>query len=462
MSNKLRYGPPPDSDDSDDSSYDGFYFPEKLQREKPRAYIRRDQKLYDALQNGDLQRVLEEIDALQFPVDNQVCDGDTMLMHACRNGHYELALHLVETCKANVNKQVDSVMPLMLACDCQAKDQYVAEKLVRLLLSHGAVINVSDKYGMTPFMFACRKGYTNIVRLLIKDVSFDAVDNQGCTPIFFAIENNHAEIVKLLIEAGVNANIANNKGYTPKQVAEFHGFYDLLEFLPRENAVYLVPSEFLTYNTLRDHVPRIFLKSDCPEYFQELNTILSTIDMDNMLEHFAKSHTSLGEFLNMDDKKLRDIGIKFPIYRNKIMKGILDFHLHHWSKKSIARVKKDGLENFYDILMITANHLQHLVIIQSSLRFVIRNQLEGNLGQPTEMQLINLQSSLNAYRGVIKDLTKTIKYLGSFSPSKSPLYIDYNEIIEERKRRKVRSYFKYTTLILGISVFICFKCKWVF
>ncbi|XP_034476916.1 probable serine/threonine-protein kinase DDB_G0278535 [Drosophila innubila] len=462
MSNKLKFGPPPDSDDSDDSSYDGFYFPDKLQREKVRLHVPRDQKLYDALLNGDLQRVCEEIDELHFPVDEGVCGGDTMLMHACRSGFYELASHLVNELKANVNKQVDSVMPLMLACDCQAKDPYVAEKLVRLLLNHGAVINVSDKYGMTPFMFACRKGFSNIVRLLIKDVSFDAVDNQGCTPIFFAIENNHAEIVKLLMEAGVNANIANNKGYTPKHVAEFHGFYDLLELLPRENPVYLVPSAFLSYNTLRDHVPRIFLKSDCPEYFQELNVILRTINMDNMLEHFAKSNTSLGEFLNMNDKKLRDIGVKFPIYRNKIMKGILDFHLHHWSKKSIARVKKDGIENFYDILMITANHLQHLVIIQSSLRFVIQNQLAGNLGQPSEMQLINLQNSLCAYRGVINDLTKTIKYLGSFSPPKSPLYIDYNEIIAERKRRKVRSYFKYTTIILGISVFICLKCKWMF
>lgn len=462
MSKYANCGPPPDSDDSDDSSYDGFYFADKIKREKPTVYVRPDQKLYDALLDGDLQRVCEEIDKLQFPVDQPVCGGDTMLMHACRNGDYEIALHLINKYKANVNKQVDSVVPLMLACDCQAKDLYVAEKLVRLLLNHGAVINISDKYGMTPFMFACRRGFTNIVRLLIKDVSFDAVDNQGCTPIFFAIENNHAEIVKLLMEAGVNSNIANNKGYTPKQVAEFHGFYDLLEFLPRERADYMVPSAFLSYNTLRDHVPRIFLKSDCPEYFQELAQILRTINMDNMIENFAKSRTSLGEFLHMDDKKLSDVGVKLPILRNKIMKGILDFHLHHWSKKSIARVKKDGMENFYDILMITANHLQHLVIIQSSLRFVIQNQLAGKLGQPTEMQLSNLQSSLNAYRGVINDLTKTIKYLGSFSPPKSPLYIDYNEILAERKRRKVRSYFKYTTIILGISVFICIKCKWMF
>lgn len=67
--------------------------------------------------------------------------------------------------------------------------------------------------------------------------------------------------------------------------------------------------------------------------------------------------------------------------------------------------------SFYDILMIAANHLQHLVIIQASLRFVIQNQLKDKLGQPSEMQLDHLQSSLRAYRGVINDLSKTVKYV---------------------------------------------------
>lgn len=55
-----------------------------------------------------------------------------------------------------------------------------------------------------------------------------------------------------------------------------------------------------------------------------------------------------------------------------------------------------------------------------------------------------------------------ILQLGSFSPPQNLMYIDYNEILAERKRRKVRSVFKYTTIVLGISVFICLKCKWFF
>lgn len=291
---------------------------------KPAPYVDPEQKLYDSAIDGDRETMLQEIRKLNWNVEQSVRGGPTLLMITCREGHYEIVELLVEKRRANVNRQVDSVTPLMMACDCNKKDPYLAEKLVRLLLRHGAVINVSDKYGMTPLMFACQNGYAGIVRLLIKDVSFDAVDNQGCTPIFHAIERNHVEVVKLLVEAGVNATIANNKGYTPTQVAECHGYYDLLEILPRPPSTFLVPSHFLGYNTLRDQIPRLFLKSDCPEYFQELNCILRSIEVSNTLKNFAIAKTSLAEFLVMDDQLLREVGIEFPIYRNKIMKGILE------------------------------------------------------------------------------------------------------------------------------------------
>lgn len=245
-------------------------------------------------------------------------------MTACREGQLSFVRVLLEDLKADVNKQVDSFTPLMLACECTNKDSHTIDQIVQILLKYGAVINVSDKYGTTPFMHACKNGYIAIVRRMLKDVSFDSADNQGCTPIFHAIENNRTEVVKLLMQAGVNATIANRKGYTPVQVAQFHGFYDLLEFLPKEKVTYLVPPQFLGYNTLRDYIPRIFLKSDCPEYFQEVNTILLSLNMGTFLEYFAKEQITLLDFLSMNDDLLKDIGIKYHIFRMKIMKGLLE------------------------------------------------------------------------------------------------------------------------------------------
>lgn len=61
--------------------------------------------------------------------------------------------------------------------------------------------------------------------------------------------------------------------------------------------------------------------------------------------------------------------------------------------------------------MIAANHLQQLVIIQASLKFVLKNQRKGKLGQPSDTQLATLQSNLEGYRDVLGELSKTVKYV---------------------------------------------------
>ncbi|XP_036317390.1 uncharacterized protein LOC118732367 [Rhagoletis pomonella] len=464
---QISYRPPmTDSEDSD--GYEGFYFgdmPSKKQSQTATSWQQQQNKHSEILlsvRNGDFEKLRQQVRELNISINESVNGGFTLLMTACREGQLSIVRCLLEDFRADANKQVDSFTPLMLACECTNKDSHVIDQTVQLLLKHGAVINVSDKYGTTPFMHACKNGYTSIVRRMLKDVSFDAVDNQGCTPIFHAIENNRADVVKLLVEAGVNATIANRKGYTPVQVAQFHGFYDLLDFLPKEKDTYLVPPQFLGYNTLRDYIPRIFLKSDCPEYFQEINAILLSLNMGKYLEYFAKEQISLLQFLSMSDDQMKEIGIKYPIFRMKIMKGLLDFHLHHWTKKSIARVSRSSKENFYEILMVTANHLQHSVIITATIRFVKAHVVSGELGIISQEHLQALQRNLNEYRTTIKELHKTTKYLATFSPTKNPLYIDYDEYVAERKRLKLSCYFKYTTIVIGISVFICLKVRKLF
>lgn len=463
---QINYRPPmSDSEDSDD--YDGYYFgdmPSKRTR-SPTIWQQEQNSRAEiilSIINGDSEKCMQQVRDLNISINEPINGGFTLLMTACREGQLPIVRLLIEDLKADVNKQVDSFTPLMLVCECTNKDSHTIDQIVQLLLKHGAVVNVSDKYGTTPFMHACKNGYIAVVRRLLKDVSFDAVDNQGCTPIFHAIEHNRTDVVKLLVEAGVNTTIANRKGYTPVQVAQFHGFYDLLEFLPKEKNTYVVPPQFLGYNTLRDYIPRIFLKSYCPEYFQEINAILLSLNMEKFLEHFAKEQTPLLDFLSMNDDLLKEIGIKYPIFRMKIMKGLLDFHLHHWSKKSIARVSRSTKENFYEILMITANHLQHLVIITATLRFIKENVKSKELGNVSQKQLQTLQQNVNAYRATIKELYGTAKYLSSFSPPKNPLYINYDEYLAERKRLKLKSYFKYTTIFIGVSVFVCLKIRKIF
>lgn len=68
----------------------------------------------------------------------------------------------------------------MQACKLEAdfhhnKDDIL--NLTKLLLNYGATVNVRDKTGYTPLMFACMTGNREIVDLLLNLSPIDAVDN---------------------------------------------------------------------------------------------------------------------------------------------------------------------------------------------------------------------------------------------------------------------------------------------
>lgn len=64
--------------------------------------------------------------------------------------------------------------------------------------------------------------------------------------------------------------------------------------------------------------------------------------------------------------------------------------------------------------MITANHLQHLVIITATIRFIKENVKSKELGNVSKEQLLSLQRNVNAYRVGIKELDRTAKYVRNF------------------------------------------------
>jgi len=62
---------------------------------------------------------------------------------------------------------------------------------------------------------------------------------------------------------------------------------------------------------------------------------------ENCTKQFYNAKLSLAEFLTIDDSRLQSIGIDFEYQRKRILQGLLKFHRHAYSPKSIETVSKN-------------------------------------------------------------------------------------------------------------------------
>ena len=93
-------------------------------------------------------------------------------------------------------------------------------------------VNLIDVFGMTALTWACGKGYTEAVKLLLENgANVNLVDTYDRTALMRACGNGYTEAVKLLLEANANVNIANEDGDTALKIAEQYGFTEIIELL---------------------------------------------------------------------------------------------------------------------------------------------------------------------------------------------------------------------------------------
>jgi ankyrin repeat protein len=120
----------------------------------------------------------------------------------------------------DVNKQKDRIgnTPLIQAC---LHNNY---KMVKLLIEHGADVNIMNLDGNTPLMEACIHNNYKMVKLLIEHgVDVNAKDKCQETALMRACKHRNYKSVKFLIKNGANIKTTNHLGETPLGVACFRG-----------------------------------------------------------------------------------------------------------------------------------------------------------------------------------------------------------------------------------------------
>lgn len=108
--------------------------------------------------------------------------------------------------------------PLMLAA-CIINET-VALRIARLLLSRGARVDCTDFLGRTALSYACEKGRCRLVSLLLDDDSADVnmADRDGNTPLMYAAMSGDVEtlreILQVVVKYRLSVDLRNKKGFS--------------------------------------------------------------------------------------------------------------------------------------------------------------------------------------------------------------------------------------------------------
>ena len=127
--------------------------------------------------------------------------GMTPLHAAASSGNFEVIRILIEYIPTDVNaRDEDEWTPLLWA---SGRHNFKDGSTLRLLLDHGADINVQNRVGRTPLHRASFNGALEVVRLLLEHgADVEAKNIVGETALQEAADRGHDNVVKLLREHG--------------------------------------------------------------------------------------------------------------------------------------------------------------------------------------------------------------------------------------------------------------------
>ncbi|XP_016999144.2 ankyrin repeat and SAM domain-containing protein 1A isoform X3 [Drosophila takahashii] len=170
----------------------------------------KDQHLLEASRGGDIKTVdklLEHSSKRHGPLSSfrrspsincQDMNGYTSLHHACLNGH---------------------------------------SSIVRLLLSHNALLDVPDIRGSTPLFLAAWAGHQDIVKMLLMHTPTGANPNaqtiENETPLHSGAQHGHNAVVAILLSYGADPAIRNNSFQTALDLAAQFGRLQVVQTLLR-------------------------------------------------------------------------------------------------------------------------------------------------------------------------------------------------------------------------------------
>lgn len=131
---------------------------------------------------------------------------------------------------ADIN-EIDGVTALYIACEAGNVE------LAKLLIKHGADVNLPVSWQRTPLYAANKAGYADIVKLLLDNGANPNQVAKAQTPLHVAAEKGCLQCVIHLVDAGAEVNALTSNGNPPIHLAKLSGHEDVVAYLRSHGAV---------------------------------------------------------------------------------------------------------------------------------------------------------------------------------------------------------------------------------
>ncbi|KAK9281005.1 hypothetical protein L1049_003896 [Liquidambar formosana] len=159
----------------------------------------------------------------------------TALHYAAEKGLKKF-IHLLISKGAVVDAIADSGTPLQFAAAHGRKEA------LKILLDNSANPNVVFHHIYSPLSVSVLSSSYECVRLLLQAGADPNISSCGVTALGIAASEGETEIIKCLLKAGANANVTNNYGLTPVEIAALKGNHEgVMSLLPVTSRIPTIP-----------------------------------------------------------------------------------------------------------------------------------------------------------------------------------------------------------------------------